>query len=180
MPCNENLFDIVVEEFREQSFALSGPAAAVVVNLATALDLVLVSVGVSALATDALSQTNPQLQSELQASHEEFLRTRTTQRTRSLVDCIANFGNAGTGSRKPEDVIEIFNNEQARATRNFNSLVQLPNTRTLVDSWGDAFASINNCIEEAIDDSMTVSTAPCPRISVTRQKEICDRFFGEL
>ena len=45
MSCNENLFDIVVEEFREQRLAFSGPAAAVVGGLAAALDLILVSAG---------------------------------------------------------------------------------------------------------------------------------------
>jgi len=179
MSCDENLFDTVVAQAMDMRLALTGPSAAIVGGLATAIDLILVSAGATALASDFLLSENPQLQPELELSHEEFIRTRTSVRTRALVDCIADFGDAGRGSRKPDEVIQIFNDEQTRIARNFNQLVQSPNTRTLVDSWGRSLSDLNNCIEEAVDDSMTESTPPCPRVSVIRQKEVCDRFEGQ-
>ena len=177
MACNQNLFDVIVDEVRT-TYALAGPAAVVATGIAAAIDTILVAAGTGALASELLS-SDPQLQPELEASHADYIRTRTSVRTRALLDCIANYGDAGHGSRKPEDVIQVVNDELARAVRNFNALTQTPGVRTLVDSWGRTFSDVHNCIEEAIDDSMTERMEPGPRISVRRNKLVCIRYEGE-
>lgn len=170
MSCNNNIFDAVQEEI-DRRMALANPGVALALAVGSALDTVLIGVGIS---TGLGITTDPTLDTELERSHQEYTDTATDQRTQTRLSCQTTTGGSGRGTRKPDEVEDIVNRNIDQITARVNAL---PNTdHQLLDAWKETLADIHNCIEEAITDGMVERKPPGERKYVTRRVRVCDRY----
>lgn len=182
MACNENLFDIIQEADREtRLYATALPSIGAAQALGTLLNGVLVTVGVNALTSP---DTSPDVQTQLQLSHEQYLRTRTQTQTRVRLDCFVDQGDVGRGTRSREDVERIVNLNLDNVVSRLNTVLRprvLSNAKTaIVNQWQQAMEDIHNCLESLVEESMITRMPPGPRKTVIRRRRVCDRYEDEF